>query len=679
MSDAGSSDSLRRPSLFHPPLPDSSSGSHLEPLLPSVSQDHLDSVSEWSLDIRDENARLIRSLITDSVAVPVKMGHILRSTQDSEHIKRKVKDKMGRAGVYVMLLVCKEFRLEAEDDRVNKALLESRALYAEVLAILLVAEHDRLDALTEVLTYQWDDMKTIYDPIQNALTVAVDARAVHFLSDARVQETMIAVWRGNYVLNTRMARGLERQFGRARAREIIRRREDLQHNKRSFDLRWWKIKIPRYQYYTSVVIYFAYIALYSYCVIRRTEVPGTAEIVMYIMSLSFIAEDTKSVLMAHRRFEALGLWNWIDYLGYILFLVAFGFRMLALLLPEGDPDIAKYVDSSFNILSCAAVLIWFRTLELLDTFRACAYLLITMRRCLSSSFPFFALIGVVIIGFTQALYGLAVGPYGGHAEPPVDRAAVADIAPIVNLLFKGLLMDPEYDEAAEIHTVYGTVLFHLFLFISSVLFVNLLIAAFCNSFEGVLVDSDHEVALLFAERTLSHIQRSHEVPFLPPANLLELLCLPLQLLIGGKRTRALLEYVCAAVFIPELLLIGVYEYIFPPEVSSQLESLTKTSVSFETWRLDIEYEEGAGGALGVGLAGAKKRAMDSERRLMRDKGGGGGGGSGNNHTSGSGDTIEKLLEIVQRLETKVDRLETELSARGGGGAHSVLTQSPSLL
>ncbi|KAI8589306.1 hypothetical protein BDZ88DRAFT_418408 [Geranomyces variabilis] len=656
MSEAGSHDSLRRPSLFQPPALDTGS-SHLEPLLPSVSQDHIDTVSEWSIAIRDDNVRLVRSLITESVAVPVKMSHILRSTQDSEHIKRIVKDKMGRAGVYIMLLVCKEFRAEAEEDRVNKALLESRALYAEVLSILLVAEHDRLDALTEVLTYQWDDMNSIYDPIQNALTVAVDARAVHFVSDARVQETMIAVWRGNYVLNTRMARGLERQFGRARAREIIHRREELQHSKRSFSLKWWKIKIPRYQYYTSVVIYFAYVALYSYCVVRRTEVPGTAEIVMYIMSLSFIAEDTKSVLMAHKRFEALGLWNWADYFGYILFLVAFGFRMWALLLPTGDPDIVRYVDTSFNVLSCAAVLIWFRTLELLDTFRACAYLLITMRRCLSSSFPFFALIGVVIMGFTQAMYGLAVGPYGGHTEIPADRPTVPDIAPIVNMLFKGLLMDPEYDAASEIHVVYGTVLFHLFLFISSVLFVNLLIAAFCNSFEGVLIESDHEVALLFAERTLSHIQRSHEVPFLPPANLLELLCLPLQMLIGGKRTRALLEYVCACVFIPELLMIGLYEYLFPPEVSSQLESLTKTNVAFETWRLDMECDDGAGGTLGVGLAGAKRRAAEPERRILHQNAS---GSSAKN--VGNSAAIDRLLEIVQRLETKVDHLEAELRA-----------------
>ncbi|KAJ3290283.1 hypothetical protein HK104_006883 [Borealophlyctis nickersoniae] len=373
-----------------------------------------------------ELVEYLKCAISEHVLVPVKLSGILRSTTKTGKLTHDLREKAGRAAVYIALLACKNFRESAKADLVNRNLLESRGNFAEILAILLISEHDRIDRLAEVqvatnhrpvkacvinssfelfkvLTGQFDG-STEHGQMENALTIAVDAKATHFISDARVHETLKSIWRGDLVFSSAVAEGLESRLGARKARRIERRVErEAVRSRRKFRVSVDKLKVPRYH---------------------------------------------------------------IDWLAHLLFIVAFGLRVAGQVLKDPD-DRRKYNEEAFNILACCAALVWSRTLELLDTFREFGYLLITIRRMLKDARNFFILIAVLVLGFGQAYYALGKGlrDDGGEGGGDAGREEVT-VAWVVNFLAMGLFQWPDYDKAASVRGVYGTVLFHVYLFIS---------------------------------------------------------------------------------------------------------------------------------------------------------------------------------------------------------------------
>ncbi|KAJ3048583.1 hypothetical protein HK097_010398, partial [Rhizophlyctis rosea] len=565
--------------------------SEFDPWLPAQAASEM-SIPFYS--VRDL-CNLVKNLITENVPVPVKIAHILRSTAKTKVMLDYIKERADKASVFISMLACKEFREAAEEDRVNRVLLESRANYAEILAILLIAEHEERDRLSEVrvvqaLTAEFDDSRSLKKPMQNALTLAVDARATYFVSDARVHETLKAIWRGDLVFSSEVFEGLERRYGMRRARQIERQFEREEGGRRRGRWRFSVegLKVPRYQYYTSVMVYFTFLVVYSFVVNnRRTEVPETWEILMYVLALSFMLEDLKTVMYAHRKFWSLGMWNWIDWFSYILFGSAFAFRMVGV-WSEDPTKREKNAERSYNLLACVAALIWSRTLELLDTFREFGYLLVTVRRMMKDALHFFLLIAVLVVGFGQGFMALSRTFSGMGVQEEGEDMGVAFV---LNMLAQAFFMVPDFSLAERIHPVYGTILLHMFMFITFMIFVNLLIAVFTHSYEEVRAHSEAEFQLLFSDKILEHVQRSREVPFLPPANLIELLLTPLFHVLIPRRHRQSLKFkICSLFFLPEMIAVSTFEYFSPPQVAGRLKAMGagKGSVAFETWRIDME-------------------------------------------------------------------------------------------
>ncbi|KAJ3044712.1 hypothetical protein HDV00_001116 [Rhizophlyctis rosea] len=611
-------------------------------------------VNELSIELHytvPDLCNLIKQLITDNVPVPVKISHILRSTAKTKTMLDYIKERSDKASVFICMMACKQFREAAQEDRVNRVLVEARANYAEILAILLIAEHDERDRLSEALTAEFDDSRSLRKPMQNALTLAVDAKATYFVSDARVHETLKAIWRGDLVFSSEVLESLQRRYGMRRARQIERQfeREEGPRGRRRLKITLDNLKVPRYQYYTAVTIYFAFLVVYSVVVNgRRTDEPSPWEILMYILALSFMAEDLKTVMLAHRKFASLGMWNWIDWLSYILFAVAFGYRMAGVWSRIPDRRQA-YADKSYNLLSCVAALIWSRTLEMLDTFREFGYLLVTVRRMMKDALHFFLLIAVLVVGFGQGFMALSrtFDAMGIQTE-----GQDIGVPFVLNMLAQALFQVPDYSFAEMIHPVYGTILLHMFMFITFMIFVNLLIAVFNHSYDQVRSRSEAEFQLLFSEKILEHVQRSREVPFLPPANLIEMFLYPFTFLIPRRYRHNVLFHICSICFIPEMLAVALYEFLFPPLVAGRLKNLSGHGLAFETWRIDMEVgdvsggTEGAGGRTGDNVDQAVSKAVDPQKRVNR----------GGQQWVSQG----MEMELVERL----DKMETTLSMVG---------------
>ncbi|KAJ3180867.1 hypothetical protein HDU85_003952 [Gaertneriomyces sp. JEL0708] len=598
-------------SVFTPPAAPDQETDPLLPALVITTEDHCIQVADL--------ASYVRELIEGVVQVPVKTDHIVRSTDELERICKKTLQRVEQASVYVVLLSCKQWREEAARDYMNKALLESRAMFAEILAMIIISRYERFDDISEMLTSQFDDNRSTEAPIQNALSLAVDASADRFVADARVHVTLMNIWMGNCVFTRPTAQQLEQRVGKGKARQILQSTQHRERGHCQLQFSFWKLKVPRYQYYTSVVIYFFYLGIYTFVVNRRTATPEPAEIALYVLVLSFIVEHVKSMALTSRNYNALALWNWVDYGSYALFLAAFTYRAIGI-RSHDEADRVAYRNISYNFLSTVSVLLWFRLLELLDTFRKFGYLLITVRRMLQDAVHFFILIGVLLVGFTQAYYGLALSNVNESAASTSEQPM--KVIHIVNMLLKGLL-SLMYEEAAAIDMFLGTLLYHVYLFVSFFIFMNLLIAVFNNSYQEVLDRNEAEYQMLFAQEILQHIYRAYEVPFIPPANLIEVLFMPIRRCLPQRTFQLTLEYVCAVIFVPEVVAIALFEMVYPPKVQTHIASLTRTNLPVEAWRLDMEISnntgETSGGMTAPGVHDAKQKATDPSQTSERSQ------------------------------------------------------------
>ena len=78
-------------------------------------------------------------------------------------------------------------------------------------------------------------------------------------------------------------------------------------------------------------------------------------------------------------------------------LVAFGYRMADVGVKESEPA-ERYRQLSFNILSCAAPLIWIKLLPVFDQLTYFGTLQVVVWRMLRESAIFFTLLALIAIG-----------------------------------------------------------------------------------------------------------------------------------------------------------------------------------------------------------------------------------------------------------------------------------------
>ena len=519
----------------------------------------------------------------------------------------------GVAAIFVSLKLGLEFHRRAKEERVNRSLYEARAGYLEILSVLIIAEFSRsqrIDALGSQFQFQsagnvqstptQSNTATTYSTltpptvgrIENALTLARDSHCTTFLSDPLVQEFLTEVWLGHIVTLPSSPRVAIPFSDPPPPRSLARMYQML--------------KIPRYQYVSSLLTQFFFMALYSVVVIfgKRTTTPESMEWIMYLVILSFIMEEVKNVMRKGRRVDIFSIWNWIDWTTYIIFCIAFGFRLYTMNITDVD-EIAKFNDHAYDLMSLCAALIWCRILEWLDTFKSFGWLLVTVKNMLNDSILFFVLYLVLLVGFTMAFYGLKQN---------------APISKILYLLLRGLLEDPEFDEAYALHSVWGPVLMFIYLFISYLILLNLLIAAFSDSYARVVPNSDAEYLFLFTEDVLEYTQRSEETPFLPPTNLVEIVLVPFSLVLSNERYESLAKALVIVLFSPSLALIAILERVNPRKSALFTEERPTIRARVREEISGFEDEISASTTLNpIVVVSATTGGVDSGRRGVNDE------------------------------------------------------------
>ncbi|CAD6589939.1 MAG: hypothetical protein TREMPRED_005579 [Tremellales sp. Tagirdzhanova-0007] len=226
----------------------------------------------------------------------------------------------------------------------------------------------------------------------------------------------------------------------------------------------------------------------------------------------------------------------------MILISAFALRVAGLSLDRKDNDQSRQLHfKSFQVLSCAAPLIWVKLLTVFDGFKVVGTLQVVVFRMLRESAIFFILLAIMAIGFLQSLYALdaADGQSGGGAI-------------VINGLIQALLGSPDFDSPSErFGYPFGLIVYYSWNFLTTIILVNVLIALFGSAYSDVEENATDEYLAFFAQKTIELRRRIHTYKAFFIA--------PLEYLLPQQWYTILNKFALSTLFFVPLTLIALFE------------------------------------------------------------------------------------------------------------------------
>ncbi|KAG0342085.1 hypothetical protein BG000_006956 [Podila horticola] len=406
---------------------------------------------------------------------------------------------LGREVVYALLRCVEAFLEEGERDVGRKRLLERRAGVAQIAAAAVTkvfVDKDMMATYCHVLTRPYYAIGEERNTAESAIEIAIRVHATDFLADIEVQRCVQALWNG-LILQT------EDEECRVRFVEYNGVRRSRHHLWEWVDV--GRLNVPKYQNNMKIFMFVVFLIMYTIVVNDRPEDkavntdPSFTEWVVY----TFIFEGGTVFFLG-------SIWHWVNIISYSLFLVTFVYRFMACYVASDAETISNYNDNAYDLLAILAVFLWVKTLSLLDGLQYFGTMVMVLQKMLKDGIMFFWLLAWVFIGFLQAFYALSADE---------DK----DLYEASMLLLRGFLQDPDFDIAAgkEQDKNYGTWLFCLYLFLTSIILLNLLVALFNSSYTNITDSAEKEYLALFTFKVFSYLKSPDQFPYAAPFNLIE--------------------------------------------------------------------------------------------------------------------------------------------------------------
>lgn len=444
--------------------------------------------------------------------------------------------------IFVLLTVKRWNDTAAELTLYDADLYSTRGLVAEYIAqSILDSEPDTDYVLADMLCQQysiWVHGKNSR-PL-NALELAVDLHSTVVISSAGYQRCMKWLWRGWIMRSDLDRENSKRQY------EFYKSIADTRVASH-FDSD--RIRVPKYQTWIELFVSTMYLLLYTVAVNAASpdEPMRAYEVALYILTVGFVADEVIKVYKVGGLY--LGFWNILNDTLYTLVTIAFILRCWALAQPEGSTAREQNDTSAYDILSCAAPLVWGRMLLYLDSLLFFGSMLSVLKELMAQSLIFFVLLVVVGVGFLQAFIGLDTADGARDVTIQVSRVMVHT-----------LLTAPEFEWMDSFAPPYGEVLYYIFVFLVLVILVNILIALFNSAYSNIYDNATNEYLANVAQKTLRFIRAPDENVFIPPLNLIEIIILiPLSWVLSEDTCDSIVKVVMEILYAPFLLFISISE------------------------------------------------------------------------------------------------------------------------
>ncbi|KAF9304189.1 hypothetical protein BGZ74_002176 [Mortierella antarctica] len=419
---------------------------------------------------------------------------------------------LGREVVYGLLRCVETFLEEGQRDVGRKRLLERRAGIAQIAAAAVTkvfVDKDMMATYCHVLTRPYYAIGEERNTAESAIEIAIRVHATDFLADIETQRCVQALWNG-LILQT------EDEECRVRFVEYSGVRRSRHHLWEWVDV--GRLNVPKYQNNMKIFMFVFFLMMYTIVVNDRPDKntvntdPSIPEWIMYTFVFGYVFEEFRLIFEGGTVFFLGSIWHWVNIISYSMFLVTFVYRFMACYVASDVDTISSYNDSAYDLLAILAVFLWVKTLSLLDGLQYFGTMVMVLQKMLKDGIMFFWLLAWVFIGFLQAFYALAL-----DEDKDLYQASM--------LLLRGFLQDPDFEIAAgnpeQQEKNYGTWLFCLYLFLTSIILLNLLVALFNSSYTNITDSAEKEYLALFTFKVFSYLKSPDQFPYAAPFNLIE--------------------------------------------------------------------------------------------------------------------------------------------------------------
>ncbi|KMU75847.1 hypothetical protein CISG_05244 [Coccidioides immitis RMSCC 3703] len=418
-------------------------------------------------------------------------------------------------------------------------------------------------------------------PPANVIERAVDLHALEIIGSSGYQKCIKYLWHGWVCQDERDASNF------------------VEYNERTNTSYWAhfnpdRMRVPIYQNAVQIFFSLLYLVLYTVVIntINSTGDLDVVEGILYLMTFAFICDEVSKFWKVGRNY--FGFWNAFNSTLYLLLAASFIIRLVALTRSPDSHNLERLRlnQLSYNFLAFSAPLFWGRLLLYLDTFRFFGAMLVVLKVMMKESLIFFALLGVVIIGFLQGFAGMDQADPENLMTPSMILQGMANT----------VMQNPE-------STPLKTLPLLLALLYYLLLLLNILIALYNSAYEDITGNATNEYLALFAYRTLQFVRAPDENVFIVPFNLVEIffLILPFEWWLPSARYERLNHYVMGVIYSPLLFITAFIETCHARRIQVNRRLGEEEDDQVEEW------EEAAA------LVGATSVTMDWDQKVQEIK------------------------------------------------------------
>ncbi|PBK69758.1 hypothetical protein ARMSODRAFT_935567 [Armillaria solidipes] len=466
---------------------------------------------------------------------------------------------------YCLLRARAEFMFDADHNPADYGENYGRAIACEVLARKIVHQSppDRINAFMST-RFKHRQIDGDESDMTSALEMAIDLHCTIFLSSTEAQDVVDALWRGDLIQKN--DENLEIEY--------------VPYAQTHPETFWGhldpsRLSVPRYLNFVRIIVWFVLLFVYCQTVrqpAERLDPLNNAyldgwEDAFYLLALSITLEDVYKFtkLLTFVTWRAFSFWNMVSLITDSLILAAFILRVVAMRVTSDEEQIGLRI-ASFQVLSFVSPFIWMKLLTVFDGYKYIGTMQICIARMLQESGIFFALLSVMALGFTQALWALDAAD--GQASPPSSvvnvlvQALLGYVFPLLAaFVFTDQFRSPNFDTFTSSS---GLVMYYFWNVVTAIILLNVLISLFASAYQNVVDDAEAQYLAFFAGKTVGMIRAPDVYVYPAPFNLIEILLVtPFDLIPGArlsnKNYAKLNRAVMRVVFILPLTVIALYE------------------------------------------------------------------------------------------------------------------------
>lgn len=453
----------------------------------------------------------------------------------------------------------------------------------------------------------------------NALEIATIAHAKKFLSQKVVQRVIDHIWKGEIVFWDTLS--------------VHSKKKPHFFNKRTADP-YSRLRVPVYRKAFEAAFFVSFLVLYYAVLVERKATGiGIFEALMYFWIAAFAYDEVGGMADAGMLFYQMDFWK-LWNMGIIGTGLAF-----VIARTIGLANNSEYMtDLSFDILSLEALFLVPRICSLVSLNSYFGSLIPVLKEMTKSFFRFMPVVVVLYIGFLTTFTMLAR-----------DRLSLRQMSWILVKVFFGSNV-LGFDIAHEISPIFGYGLMLIFVSMTNLLLISSLVSLMSMSLEGVMAHAREEYLFQLSIYVLESSNSRRLTYFMPPLNLIPLLCIrPLRLFLPAEHIRRVRIVLLKATHLPFVALIWAYEssrrYVsrrdsqFPPTGTTRGSSRPVSSIQ-----------------TGLCLSTTDIRSLGSGRTRKQPNPGPYPGAHGRNPGQAGSVDLAEMIDEVERLRTQVERV-----------------------